>query len=250
MTETSTGRSGTRLTIVECAARLLQEHGPAAVTTRGVAEAAGVQAPTIYRLFGDKDGLLDAVAEHVMATFVTAKAASVEAASHDDVDPVEDLCAGWRTYLDFGLANPSLFALLHDPARRPASAAARAGLEVLERRVHRIARAGRLRVAEARAVDLVHAAGTGAVLTLLAVSPEQRDLGLADDLLAAVLRQVLTDAARDAEAPGDVADGDRPQQVGPAVALRARAEDLEVLSDPERALLVEWLDRVIDAAAG
>ncbi|WP_338419811.1 TetR family transcriptional regulator [Streptomyces klenkii] len=33
------------------------------MTTRAVAAAAGVQAPAIYRLFGDKDGLLEAVAE-------------------------------------------------------------------------------------------------------------------------------------------------------------------------------------------
>jgi AcrR family transcriptional regulator len=36
--------------------------GRRAVTTRAVAAGAGVQAPTIYRLFGDKDGLLDALA--------------------------------------------------------------------------------------------------------------------------------------------------------------------------------------------
>ena len=52
---------------MEVAARLLREQGAAAVTTRAVAMAAGVQAPTIYRLFGDKDGLLDAVAEYVLA---------------------------------------------------------------------------------------------------------------------------------------------------------------------------------------
>ncbi len=54
MVETSTGRSDTRTKLVDVAARLLRDYGPAAVTTRGVAEAAGVQAPTIYRLFGDK----------------------------------------------------------------------------------------------------------------------------------------------------------------------------------------------------
>src|ERR1700677_3669653 len=51
----------TRENLVEVAARLLREQGAAAVTTRAVALAAGVQAPAIYRLFGDKDGLLDAV---------------------------------------------------------------------------------------------------------------------------------------------------------------------------------------------
>ena len=77
--------------------------------------AAGVQAPTIYRLFGDKDGLLDALAEHVFSAYVAGKAPS---ATTDD--PVADLRAGWDTHIGFGLANPELFALLTDPApRRP-----------------------------------------------------------------------------------------------------------------------------------
>jgi hypothetical protein len=38
-----------RARIIDAAARLLQEQGPAAVTTHGVAQAAGVQAPAIYR---------------------------------------------------------------------------------------------------------------------------------------------------------------------------------------------------------
>jgi len=61
-----------RARIIDAAARLLQEQGPTAVTTHGVAQAAGVQAPAIYRLFGDKNGLPEAVAEHVMATYVSA----------------------------------------------------------------------------------------------------------------------------------------------------------------------------------
>ncbi len=139
-------RSDTRSKIVDAAARLLQEQGPAAVTTRGVAEAAGVQAPTIYRLFGDKDGLLDAVAEHVLATYVSAKAAIVEAASADNADPLDDLRAGWEMQIDFGVANPTLFGLLSDPARGRRSPAAQSGQHVLESRVHRIAVTGRLRV--------------------------------------------------------------------------------------------------------
>ena len=57
------------------------------MTTRGVAEAAGVQAPAIYRFFGDKDGLLEAVAEHVMATYVSAKAAMVQSTSLGGSNP-------------------------------------------------------------------------------------------------------------------------------------------------------------------
>ena len=137
-----------RAKIVASAASLLQQLGPHAVTTRRVAEAAGVQAPTIYRLFGDKDGLMDAVAEHVIANYVSAKTVTAAAAAADEVDPLEDLRSGWRSQLDFGLGNPALFRLLSDPDRVVHSPAAQAGKHVLESRVHRVARTGRLRVSE------------------------------------------------------------------------------------------------------
>ena len=97
--------------------------GPAAVTTRAVAQAAGVQAPTIYRLFGDKDGLLDAVAEHVFAAYVAGKSRAAGGG-----DPVADLRAGWDVHIGFGLANPALFGLLTQPGRDSRSPAAAAGL--------------------------------------------------------------------------------------------------------------------------
>lgn len=232
-----TSRSDTRSKIIDVAARLLRELGPAAVTTRGVAEEAGVQAPAIYRLFGDKDGLLDAVAEHVLATYVSAKAAIVEAASADDVDPLDDLRAGWEMQIDFGVANPTLFGLLSDPDRTQRSPAAQSGRRVLEARVHRVAVAGRLRVSEQRAVDLIHAAGTGAVLTLLGAPREQRDPRLAEDMYEAVLRQILTGAPESLES-GVTAT---------AVAFRAIVPRLDMLSEAERQLLAEWLDRAIAA---
>jgi AcrR family transcriptional regulator len=236
MSETATHRADTRSRIVEATARLLQEQGPAAVTTRGVAEAAGVQAPTIYRLFGDKDGLLDAVAEHVLATYVSSKAAVVAAASADDVDPLEDLRAGWDTQIAFGVANPTIFGLLSDPARGVRSPAAQSGKRVLESRVHRVALSGRLRVSESRAVALIMAAGSGAVLTTLATPVEERDPGLADAMYDAVLGQILTDATSPAGS----------DTVTHAVALRAAAPDLAMLSEPEQRLLAEWLDRTIE----
>ncbi len=232
-------RGEARSRIVDVAARLLREQGAAAVTTRGVAEAAGVQAPAIYRLFGDKDGLLDAVAEHVMATHVSAKAAAVAEASVGDVDPLADLRAGWDSQIDFGLVNPALFRLLSDPHRGLPSPAARAGLSVLESRVHRVAVTGRLRVSERRAVELIHAAGTGTVLTLLSTPPAHRDPGLAPSMYEAVLRQVLTDA------PGPADQG----SLAAVVACRAVAPQLDVLTDAEQRLLAEWLGRAITAAA-
>ncbi|SDY99254.1 TetR/AcrR family transcriptional regulator [Herbiconiux ginsengi] len=235
MSETISGRVDTRAKIVEVAARLLQEQGTAAVTTRSVAHGAGVQAPTIYRLFGDKNGLLEAVAEHVMAGLVAVKAAVVEAASVDGVDPLVDLRAGWQSQLEFGVANPDLFRLLSDPDRAQSSSAVRSGRRVLEARVHRVAETGRLRVSEERAVGLIQAAGTGAVLMLLATPAEQRDLGLADELYEAVLGQILTDAP-------EQGDGGA---IATVIAFRAIAPRLDALNDAERQLLVDWLDRAI-----
>ena len=212
---------GTR--IVTAAARLIAAEGQGAATTRAVAAAAGVQAPTIYRLFGDKRSLLRAVAEHGVAAYVADKAARMP-----HPDPVQDLRDGWDVHIAFGLAHPDLFAILSSDT----GAAAR-GLEVLRRRVHAIARAGRLRVGEARAVALIRAAGTGTVLTLLTEPEERRDPGLADAAREAVMAAILGDAPADG---GGVR--------GAAITLRAGLAELQALSAGERALLGELLDRI------
>jgi len=226
-----------RAKLVEVAAELLSEHGPAAVTTRGVAEAAGVQPPTIYRLFGDKDGLLDAVAEHAAASFVAAKADIARTAAAEGVDPLEDLRTAWYSQVDFAVANPAVFQLLSDPARVLRSPAARAGRSVLAARVHRLAVAGRLRVEEARCVDLIYSAGTGVIQTLLGTPPEQRDPGLAGAMWEAVLGRVLDDAGGSGPEATDGGAATR-------VAFQALAHRLPALTGAERSLLVEWLARV------
>jgi AcrR family transcriptional regulator len=226
------GRRETRANLVEVAARLLREQGTAAVTTRAVAQAAGVQAPTIYRLFGDKDGLLDAVARHALTAYVADKALATDSAADDD-DPVADLRAAWDVHVGFGLANGALFALIADPGRVARSPAMADGLAILRARVHRIAATGRLRVTERRAVELIRAAGTGAVLTLLAIEPQDRDPGLADAMYDAVLRAILTDQ------PALAKEG----TTAAAVAFLTVVPDLPKLTDTERALLSEWLER-------
>src|SRR5271168_512024 len=88
-------RDRTRAQLVEVAAHLLAAQGPDAVTTRSVALAAGVQAPTIYRLFGDKSGLLDAVVEHGFASYMARKHLDA------DSDPVQSLRVGWELHVGF-----------------------------------------------------------------------------------------------------------------------------------------------------
>lgn len=174
-----------------------------------------------------------------MSTYVAAKAAVVEAAETGDVDPLEDLRAGWDIQISFGLANPGLFRLLSDPDRVRGSAAAQAGRAVLQERIRRVAAAGRLRVSEQRATSLVQAAGIGTIQTLLA-TPADRDTNLADAMFEAVLAQILT-------APADAPKQPDQTALTAAVALRAVASELEALSAAEQQLVAEWLDRVIAA---
>jgi AcrR family transcriptional regulator len=218
---------------VEAAADLLASGGRDAVSTRAVAAAAGTQAPTIYRLFGDMDGLLDAVAEHGFASYLAAKPVPQPGA-----DPVEDLRAGWDLHISFGLDNPALFLLMYgEPRPGHRSPAAVAGFKVLQARVHRIAAAGRLRVSERLAADMVHSAGCGAVMTLLATPEALRPRGLSEAMFGAVIAAITT------AGPG-------PQTAGPvpvANTLRAELPGLTMLSDGERHILAEWLDRIVTA---
>ena len=221
---------GPRERILAVTTKLLAEGGREAVSTRVVSAAAGVQAPTIYRLFGDKQGLLDAMATRGFATYLASKTDVQPSA-----DPVEDLRAGWDLHVGFGLANPALYSLMYgEPRPGQVPPAARRAAEVLAQHVRRIAEAGRLRVGEERAAQLIHAAGSGTTLTLIALPPDRRDPALSALAREAVIAAITTDA------PAHVAPG----PVGAAAALRAVLPQTDALTGPERALLHEWLDRV------
>lgn len=237
MTKREAGRSRdrTRAQLVEVAAELLAAGGPDAVTTRSVALAAGVQAPTIYRLFGDKNGLLDAVIRQGFATYLASKPALAA-----DGDPVDSLRAGWELHVGFGLANPELFRLMYLALRSPdGRAIAAAGTDVLRARVHRVAGAGRLRVSERRAVDLIHAAGIGVVLTLIEQPAGERDDTLAGTAWESVCATILTAASP--------AAGTGASPAAAAVTLRAALPGLTALTPAERTLLGDWLDRIAEA---
>ena len=200
-----------RARITEAAARLLREVGAGGVTTRAVAQAAGVPAPTIFRLFGDKDGLMDAVAEHVMATYVAGK---VDGADPDD--SVLALRRAWASHVDFGLANPDLFVLLSTPGRVERSAATVAGIGVLHVRVARLAAAGLLAVpSRGRSTSSTQPA-PGRCSRFSSRRPERRDPSLADAMLEAALGVVLTETP--APPSSDL--------VALAIAFRAAVPDL------------------------
>ncbi|MET7419151.1 TetR/AcrR family transcriptional regulator [Dactylosporangium sp. NPDC005555] len=248
----------TREKIVEAAAALLDEGGREAISTRAVSAAAGVQAPTIYRIFGDKQGLLDAVASHGFVSYLSGKTAI----GHSE-DPVEDLRRGWDLHVAFGLAHPAVYTLIYgEPRPGTGSPAARAAAEVLAGQVRRIAAAGRLRVSEERAAHLIHAAGCGMTLTLIALPPERRDPALPTLAREATIAAVTFTGPGSGFGPASSA-GSSPSSspsssdgagarahagdglAGAVGALRVALPDLTALTSAERTLLGEWLTRLV-----
>src|SRR6478672_3142569 len=207
----------TRARILRAATDLLAAGGRNAVTTRAVSAAAGVQPPTIYRHFGDMQGLFEAVARETFATYAREKASRPLTN-----DPVEDLRRAWDLHIAFSLAHPDVFALLYSA---PSVAAFRPviyeGVALLQGLVARVAEAGRLRVDVAHATRLLHAAGTGITLTLAATPPEERDPRLSETMREAILTAITVPVSGEAPKGGpDTAPAAERIKVH-AVALRA-----------------------------
>ncbi|HET6286218.1 MAG TPA: TetR/AcrR family transcriptional regulator [Amycolatopsis sp.] len=214
--------------MVRAAAELLQEGGRDALSTRAVSAAAGVQAPTLYRTFGDKDGLLDAVATYGFKSYLAGKHTLGETE-----DPVRDLRRGWDLHVEFGLHQPAFYLLMYgEPRVREARQEADT---MLRRIVERIAEAGRLRVPVEQAAQLVHATGMGVVLSFLASPAGQRDPDLIIAAREHVIATITTDSVKK--------DSGIPSR---AIALKAALEKEpgDVLTPAEHAMLAEWLDRL------
>lgn len=82
---------------------VLRDGGPAALTTRAVCERAGVTAPTLYHHYGDKEGLLRAVAESELQAFFGRK----QRMKPSD-DPLRDVKRGWDDWIAFAIEQPDL----------------------------------------------------------------------------------------------------------------------------------------------
>jgi len=215
--------------ILAATSKLIAQGGVEAATTRAVATAAKVQAPTLYRMFGDKRGLLAAVVEDSLRRYVAQKVAR-----RPNPDPLEDLRDGWDLHVEFGLSHPGLIAIMSSDPTPAARTGTAEGEDHLRRRIQNLARAGRLRVTEERAIDLVRAMGTGVVLTLLQQPEDRRDVELSAAAREAVIAAITGESAL-------------PRKTGiqgAALALFASLDQTEALSPGERALLGELLQRI------
>jgi AcrR family transcriptional regulator len=96
-----------RIRLIEEAARLLVDEGPAAVTTRRVATAVGTSTTAIYSLIGSKDDLIQAVCEEGFAR-LAAHLATVEVSE----DPLDDLRRLSNAYFDMAIESPALYQIM------------------------------------------------------------------------------------------------------------------------------------------
>jgi len=236
-------RATPRERILAAAVALLAEEGREAVTTRAIMTAADVQAPTIYRQFGDLHGLLVEAASAGFAAYLADKATN-----RPSGDPVEDLRDGWDVHVAFGLAEPAVYALLYgDPHQGKRPAAVQQARAMLRANIQRIAEAGRLQVGVDLALEMVDAAGAGVVLHLLASEPARREHALS----AAVREAVLSAVTIAAEGvPPPLSPRNRARTGTRAVALKAVLPDADgLLSAGELLLMSELLDRLTRAGA-
>lgn len=222
--------------IVRAAAELLAHGGRAAVTTRAVASRVGVSPPTIYRLFGEKNGLLSAVAEYGYARFIAAKRPL-----QTTDDPVDDLRSAWSLAVEFGLANAELFFLIYgEPHSAAMAAAVEGGNRRMHARIQRVAAVGRLRVGVPLAAAIMQATARGAVLAWLDQPGHSRDPAFITTMREAMISAVTTETSILPE----------PGRASAARTLKASLPGQTSLSPAEQHLLTDWLDRLSAEPAG
>lgn len=162
----SDGQRNTRQLILDSTALLLERVGAEAMSIRDVCQAAGVTTPTVYHHFGDKRGLLGAVAAEGFERYLSAKRSRTPAA-----DPLEDMRAAWDNHIGFGLDHPAFYRLMYGIPDTEESPAAREAHRMLLGLLERLAEAGRLRLPPEEAATMIRTAAVGTTLTLIS-SPD------------------------------------------------------------------------------
>jgi AcrR family transcriptional regulator len=231
--------------ILEAASELLARSADADISTRAVGEAAGVTAPTLYHHFGDKEGLLAAAVDFGWAAFLESKRTTA-AVVHEHV--ADDIRAGWDNHLEFARENPNFYKLMWSPAVSATSAAFREAFQMLYDRLELGASRGQLRVSVETGARIVMSAVTGAALSLIS----QPDL-FGDPTFATQLREaVIAGVTVTTDSPST---GKRRTQATSAPTIATAASTLKSklavkdtpLTEPERALMQQWLTTLADA---
>ncbi|MFF0861883.1 TetR/AcrR family transcriptional regulator [Nonomuraea sp. NPDC003560] len=227
-----------RAAMIEAAERQLASSLDHEVATRAVCEAVGVSQPVLYRLFGDKRGLLDAVADHGYEQY-----AALKAAQEQTGDPVADLHAGWDGHMAFARAKPALYQLMFTPRPWSHSTARDRVMDLLVAALTRCAAAGALKAEPQTAARLILSANVGTALDHIARPALFDDPALSHRMRDAVFSHVLT---------GPAAQNDADPLYAAALRLHAQLDltGTEALEPAETALLRRWLERITQPVQG
>ncbi len=175
----------------------------------------------LYRLFGDKDGLLAATVDHVWDQYLETKRAAEKSA-----DPLHDLLAGWDSHVAFALAHPNAYKLMFAPALRSTPEAAQEALRILRAVLERLAAQGRMRIAPEIAARMIMTATTGVALGLIMRPALYPDTALSTQVRDAMVQAILLDPAADT-APDDA-------RAAAATTLLSSLDDLTPNRSPPR----------------
>lgn len=229
-----------RTRMLEAAEELLNASPDRDIATRAVCEAVGVGAPVLYRLFGDKNGLLSALVDYGFDRYLATKRAAEPSA-----DPVVDLRNGWDTHVEFAKAHPAVYRLMFSPSFATVPSAAQEAMRLLREVLDRCAVAGRLRVESGVAAQMIMSANIGVALNLVTQPENYPDPELSRQVRDAVHAAVLVPNRTDGRKAGRDDEG---SLVVPALQLAAILRDRRTeLGEPETALLLHWLDSLAGA---
>jgi AcrR family transcriptional regulator len=225
----------TRKEMLRVAEAQLQESPDRDISTRAVCEAVGVGAPVLYRLFGDKNGLLSAVVDRAFQRYLASKRTQTLSD-----DPVADLYSAWDAHVAFALKNQAVYRIAYAPALKMVPAGVTEARLLLLDRLVRCAEVGRLNASPEQAAEVMMTACTGLSLSLITQPETFRSPTLSDRLRDAVLRDLLTetDTRRD--------DDNTMRSVALQMSTMLRTTQTG-LTEPEVSVMQQWLDDIASA---
>lgn len=213
-------------------AQLLDQAQGGDVSTRAILQVAGVQAPTLYHHFGNKEGLLDEVVSHGFRQYLTRRQQTDESA-----DPVALVREGWDTHVRFGIEHPAFYSYIYSRVEKGRQCGVVSEVQaMILRTLEPAARAGGLKVPADVAAREILAASTGVIASMISSPAPEAEWTLSTRVRDAILDSVAADADSEAGADEPVAHAARVL----AVAVDAGAG---AFSSAEAALLKDWLAR-------
>jgi AcrR family transcriptional regulator len=225
-----------RAQMLRAAESLLLESPECDISTRAVCEAVGVGAPVLYRLFGDKNGLLAAVVDRAFDRYLASKRSQTVSE-----DPVSDLYSTWDLHIAFALKNRAVYRMAYAPSLTEVPAGVEHARQLLVQKLVRCAEGGRLTTTPDEAAQVMMAAATGVALSLIS-QPSTFDYpALSHQVRDSILRELLVQT--------DSADrrSDTLKSVAVQMAALLRANQT-LLTGPELALMLQWLGAVSSSA--